>query len=133
ALSQQEYDAAVERLRTAEADVAQRRAELAEVRLSLSYTTVRAPISGRAGRAEVTEGALVSAGAGTLLTVIEQIDPIYANFSQSSSDVLALRKQIASGTVQAPALRQMTVRLVLEDGTAYRMPGRLNFVDMSFD
>jgi len=133
ALSQQEYDAAVARLRTADADVAQRRAELAEVRLSLGYTTVRAPISGRAGRAEVTEGALVSAGSGTLLTVIEQIDPIYANFSQSSSDVLALRKKIASGTVQAPALRQMTVRLVLEDGTAYRMPGRLNFVDMSFD
>jgi membrane fusion protein, multidrug efflux system len=133
ALSQQEYDAAVARLRTAEADVAQRRAELAEVRLSLGYTTVRAPISGRAGRAEVTEGALVSAGAGTLLTVIEQLDPIYANFSQSSSDVLALRAKISSGMVQAPAARQMTARLVLEDGTAYRMPGKLNFVDMSFD
>jgi membrane fusion protein (multidrug efflux system) len=133
ALSQQEYDAAVARLRTAEADVAQRRAELAAVRLSLGYTTVRAPISGRAGRAQVTEGALVSAGAGTLMTVIEQIDPIYANFAQSSSDVLALRKKIASGTVQAPAARQMTARLVLEDGTQYRMPGKLNFVDMSFD
>jgi len=133
ALSQQEYDAAVARLRTAEADVAQRRAELAAVRLSLGYTTVRAPISGRAGRAMVTEGALVSAGAGTLMTVIEQIDPIYANFAQSSSDVLSLRKKIASGTVQAPAARQMTARLVLEDGTEYRMPGKLNFVDMSFD
>src|SRR5215212_2826947 len=133
ALSQQEYDAAVARLRTAQADVAERRAELAEVRLSLGYTTVRAPISGRAGRAEVTEGALVSAGAGTLLTVIEQLDPIYANFSQSSSDGLALRKKISSGMVQAPAARQMTARLVLEDGTAYRMPGKLNFVDMSFD
>jgi membrane fusion protein, multidrug efflux system len=133
ALSQQEYDAAVARLRTAEADVAQRRAELAEARLSLGYTTVTAPISGRAGRAEVTEGALVSGNAGTLLTRIEQIDPIYANFSQSSSDVLALRNQIASGAVQAPAARQMTVRLVLEDGTEYRMPGKLNFVDMSFD
>jgi membrane fusion protein, multidrug efflux system len=133
ALSQQEYDAAVARLRTAEADVAQRRAELAAARLSLGYTTVRAPISGRAGRAMVTEGALVSAGAGTLMTVIEQIDPIYANFAQSSSDVLALRNKIASGTVQAPAARQMTARLVLEDGTQYRMPGKLNFVDMSFD
>ena len=133
ALSQQEYDAAVARLRTAEADVAQRRAELAAVRLSLGYTTVRAPISGRAGRAQVTEGALVSAGAGTLMTVIEQIDPIYANFAQSSSDVLALRNKIASGAVQAPAARQMTARLVLEDGSQYRMPGKLNFVDMSFD
>ena len=133
ALSQQEYDAAVARLRTAEADVAQRRAELAAARLSLGYTPVLAPISGRAGRAMVTEGALVSAGTGTLMTVIEQIDPIYANFAQSSSDVLALRKKIASGTVQAPAARQMTARLVLEDGTQYRMPGKLNFVDMSFD
>src|SRR5215218_1582277 len=133
ALSQQEYDAAVARLRTAEADVAASRAQMAEARLSLGYTTVTAPISGRAGRAEVTEGALVSGGAGTLLTRIEQIDPIYANFSQSSADVLTLRNQIASGALQAPATRQMTVRLVLEDGSAYRMPGRLNFVDMSFD
>jgi membrane fusion protein (multidrug efflux system) len=133
ALSQQEYDAAVARLRTADADAAQRRAELAAARLSLGYATVRAPISGRAGRAEVTEGALVSGNAGTLMTRIEQIDPIYANFSQSSSDVLALRKKIASGAMQAPAMRQMTARLVLEDGTAYRMPGRLNFVDLAFD
>ena len=102
ALSQQEYDAAVARLRTAEADVAQRRAELAAARLSLGYTTVTAPISGRAGRAEVTEGALVSGGAATLLTRIEQIDPIYANFSQSSSDVLALR---AAGSRRARSRR----------------------------
>lgn len=133
ALSQQEYDAAVARLRTAEADVAQRRAELAAARLSLGYTTVTAPISGRAGRAEVTEGALVSGGAATLLTRIEQIDPIYANFSQSSSDVLALRARIASGALTAPATRAVPVRLVLEDGTAYRTIGKLNFIDLAFD
>ena len=133
ALSQQEYDAAVARLRTAEADVAQRRAELAAARLSLGYTTVTAPISGRAGRAEVTEGALVSAGAGTLLTRIEQVDPIYANFSQSSSDVLALRNKISSGALKAPDSRNVPVRLVLEDGTPYRIIGKLNFVDLSFD
>ena len=133
ALSQQEYDAAEARLRTAEADVAQRRAELAAARLSLGYTTVTAPISGRAGRAEVTEGALVSAGAGTLLTRIEQVDPIYANFSQSSSDVLALRNRIASGALKAPDSRNVPVRLVLEDGAPYRTIGKLNFVDLSFD
>jgi membrane fusion protein (multidrug efflux system) len=133
ALSQQEYDAAVARLRTAEADVAQRRAELSAARLSLGYTTVTAPISGRAGRAEVTEGALVSGGAATLLTRIEQIDPIYANFSQSSSDVLALRARIASGALTAPATRAVPVRLVLEDGTPYRIIGKLNFVDLAFD
>jgi membrane fusion protein (multidrug efflux system) len=133
ALSQQEYDAAVARLSTAEADVAQRRAELAAARLSLGYTTVTAPISGRAGRAEVTEGALVSASAGTLLTRIEQLDPIYANFSQSSSDVLALRNKVASGALKAPDSRNVPVRLVLEDGTPYRIIGKLNFVDLSFD
>src|SRR5437764_2875185 len=77
ALSQQESDAATARLRTAQADVAQRRAEVAAVRLNLAYTTVTAPIDGRAGRAEVTEGALVSGAQGTLLTRIEQLDPIY--------------------------------------------------------
>ena len=133
ALSQQEYDAAVARLRTAEADVAASRAQVAAARLSLGYTTVTAPISGRAGRAEVTEGALVSGGAATLLTRIEQLDPIYANFSQSSSDVLALRNKIASGELQAPSGRDVPVRLVLEDGSTYRMPGKLNFVDLSFD
>ena len=133
ALSQQEYDAAVARLRTAQADVAQNRARLSAARLNLSYATVTAPIAGRAGRAEVTEGALVSAGSASLLTKIEQLDPIYANFSQSSSDVLALREKITEGTVQVPALRRVSVRLVLEDGSLYHLPGHLDFFDLSID
>ena len=131
ALSQQEYDAAVARLRTAQADVAQRRAEIAAARLNLGYTTVTAPISGRAGRAEVTEGALVKGGEGTLLTRIEQLDPIYANFSQSSADVLALRSRLSSG--KSSTLGKVPVRLVLEDGSEYRMPGYLDFFDLSID
>jgi membrane fusion protein (multidrug efflux system) len=133
ALSQQEYDAAIARLRTAQADVAQARAQVAAARLSLGYTTVTAPISGRAGRAMVTEGALVSGSGATLLTRIEQIDPIYANFSQSSADVLALRNRIATGALKVGELRQVPVHLVLEDGTTYRMPGTLDFVDLSID
>jgi membrane fusion protein (multidrug efflux system) len=133
ALSQQEYDAAVARLRTAQADVAQAHAQVAAARLSLGYTTVTAPISGRAGRAMVTEGALVSGSGATLLTRIEQIDPIYANFSQSSADVLALRNKLASGALKVRELRQVPVHLVLEDGTTYRMPGTLDFVDLSID
>ena len=133
ALSQQEYDAAVARLRTAQADVAQNRAQIAAARLNLGYTTVTAPISGRAGRAQVTEGALVSAASATLLTTIEQIDPIYANFSQSSADVLALRQQMKAGAIQAPALRSVPVHLLLEDGSAYRFTGHLDFVDLSLD
>jgi len=133
ALSQQEYDAAVARLRTAQADVAQAKAQIAAARLSLGYTTVTAPISGRAGRAMVTEGALVSGAGATLLTTIEQIDPIYANFSQSSSDLLALRSRIASGAIQVPAPNNVPVHLVLEDGSLYRLPGHLDFVAMSID
>src|SRR4051812_1298266 len=131
ALSQQEYDAAVARLRTAEADVAQTSAQIAAARLNLSYTTVTAPIAGRAGRAAVTEGALVSGSGATLLTTIEQLDPIYANFSQSSSDVLALRNKTSSGALKTTT--RVPVHLVLEDGTLYRMPGHLDFVDMSID
>ena len=133
ALSQQEYDAAQARLSTAQADVAASRAQLAAARLSLGYTTVTAPISGRAGRAEVTEGALVSGSAATLLTRIEQLDPIYANFSQSSSEVLALRGRLASGSQKSPALNKVPVRLVLEDGSTYRTPGHLDFFDLSID
>ncbi len=133
ALSQQEYDAAVARLRTAQADVAQAQAQIAAARLNLGYTTVTAPISGRAGRAMVTEGALVSGAGATLLTTIEQIDPIYANFSQSSSDLLALRNRIATGAIQVPAPNNVPVHLVLEDGSVYRLPGRLDFVAMNID
>lgn len=133
ALSQQEYDAAVARLRTAQADVAQAQAQIAAAKLNLGYTTVTAPISGRAGRAMVTEGALVSGAGATLLTTIEQIDPIYANFSQSSSDLLALRNRIASGAIQVPAPNNVPVHLVLEDGSVYGLPGRLDFVAMNID
>lgn len=133
ALSQQEYDAAIARLRTAEADVAQSRAQVAAARLNLGYTTVTAPISGRAGRAMVTEGALVSGAGATLLTTIEQVDPIYANFSQSSSDLLALRNRISSGAIQVPAPNNVPVHLVLEDGSDYRLPGHVDFVAMNID
>ena len=133
ALSQQEYDAAVARLRTAQADVAQNRAQISAARLNLGYTTVTAPISGRAGRAEVTEGALVSGSGATLLTRIEQLDPIYANFSQSSSELLALRGQVGSGAAKSATLGKVPVRLVLEDGTPYPVPGYLDFLDLSID
>jgi membrane fusion protein (multidrug efflux system) len=133
ALSQQEYDAAVARQRTAEADVAQARAQVEAARLSLGYTTVTAPISGRAGRAQVTEGALVNAGSATLLTTIEQIDPIFANFAQSSSELLALRRGVTSGALKVPALDRVVVRLVLEDGSVYGFDGHLDFLDLRID
>ncbi|GGE79885.1 efflux RND transporter periplasmic adaptor subunit [Sphingomonas prati] len=133
AISKQEYDAAVAQQRTGQADVANARAQADRARLTLNYTNVVAPISGRAGRAEVTEGALVSATGATLLTRIEQLDPIYVNFSQSSSDLMQLRRDIAAGLVKTPNLNKVQVSLALEDGTPYGPKGRLDFLDMSVD
>lgn len=133
AISKQEYDAAVARLRTAQADVAQMRAQLQSAQLSLGYTTVNAPIAGRAGRAQVTEGALVSASSATLLTTIEQLDPIYVNFSQSSADLLAIRREIAAGTIKVPEIGRIAVKLALEDDSEYPHAGHLNFLDLSID
>jgi len=131
AVSRQDYDAAVAQLRTAEADVAQARAQVQAARLTLGYTTVSAPIAGRAGRAQVTEGALVSAAAATLLTTIEQIDTVYVNFSQSNAELLAVRRDIRAGDLKVPTLDSVIVHIVLEDGTEYPHAGRLDFLDIS--
>ena len=133
AISKQEYDAALARLRTAEADVAQTRAQLDSAKLALSYTSVTAPIDGRAGRAQVTEGALVSAANATLLTTIEQLHPVYVNFSQSSSYLLSIRRQIAEGTLTVPQLGRVEVALSLEDGSTYPHKGHLDFLDLAID
>lgn len=133
AISKQEYDAAVARLRTAQADVAQTRAQLESAKLNLSYTRVTAPIAGQAGRAQVTEGALVSASAATLLTTIEQIDPVFVNFSQSSADLLRIGSEIARGRLKMPPFGRVAVQLILEDGTRYAEAGHLDFLAMSID
>lgn len=133
AIGKQEYDAAVAAQRTAEADVAQAQANLESARLNLGYATVTAPISGRARRAEVTEGALVSAGQGTLLTTIEQIDRVYVNFGQSSSDLMTIRRDLQSGKLRVPQFERVEVQLTLEDGSAYPVVGHLDFLDLSID
>ena len=133
AIGKQEYDAAVAAQRTAEADVQSAQANLDSARLSLGYATVTAPIGGRARRAEVTEGALVSAAQGTLLTTIEQIDRVYVNFGQSSSDLMAIRRDMESGRLQLPPTARTEVQLILEDGTPYPVVGHLDFFDLSID
>lgn len=133
AISKQEYDAAVARQGQAEADVLQARAQVEAARLNLGYATVTAPISGQARRAQVTEGALVSAPEGTLMTVIEQVDPVFVNFSQSSSELIAIRRDIASGDLKVPGIGRTKVELQLEDGSTFPQTGLLDFLDLSFD
>jgi membrane fusion protein, multidrug efflux system len=133
AISKQEYDAAVARLGQAEADVLQARAQVEAARLNLGYATVTAPIAGQARRAQVTEGALVSAAEGTLLTVIEQVDTVFVNFSQSSSELLSIRRDIASGELKVPGIGRTRVELQLEDGSTLPQTGILDFLDLSFD
>jgi membrane fusion protein (multidrug efflux system) len=134
AVSKQEYDNAVAAQKTAEADVGVSRAALTTARINLGYATVTAPISGRIGRALVTEGALVGQGDATQLAVIQQINPIYVNFTQSATDVLRLRQQMEAGQFKrASGPNAASVRVVLEDGSEYPQAGRLLFSDLTVD
>jgi membrane fusion protein, multidrug efflux system len=130
AISKQEYDQAVAAKSQSDADVAAAQAAVAQAEISLSYAKVTAPISGRAGRALVTEGALVGSGQATPLTTIEQYDPIWANFSQASADFLNLREAMKAGQA-TPS--KAPVRLVLENGQEYKHPGKLLFNDLAVD
>ena len=133
AISSQEYDAALASAREAEANVAQIHAQLEAASLQLNYTTVRAPIAGRAGRAEVTEGALVSQAEGTLMTRIEQTAPVYVNFAQSARQLLELRRAISAGEVVLDGNDRVEVRLTFTDGSEYPIPGYINFLALSVD
>lgn len=133
AVSAQEFDAALSDQRQGDAGVADARAALSRAQLQLGYTVIRAPIAGRVGRAEVTEGALVSGASATLMTRIDQLAPVYAVFTQSSAEFLALLRQQKSGAVKVPALSGIAVRLILEDGSDYGIAGRLDFADQSVD
>lgn len=133
AISGQEYDAALAASREAQANVAQIRAQLEASSLQLGYTTVRAPISGRVGRAEVTEGALVSQPEGTLMTRIEQISTVYVSFAQAASEVIRIRRAIAAGEIDLDENDQVEVRLTFSDGTEYPVPGYIDFLAFSVD
>jgi membrane fusion protein (multidrug efflux system) len=133
AVSQQEYDNAVASEGTAEAAVASGNAAVASARINLGYTTVASPISGRTGISLVTEGAYVQASQATLMTTVQQIDPIYVDLTQSSVQGLRLRRDVANGKVRLTGLNQAKVRLFLEDGSEYRESGALQTTDITVD
>ena len=134
AISKQEFANAVAAQKQAEADVAVGKANVQTASINLGYASVTAPISGRIGRALVTEGALVGQGEATQLAVIQQINPLYVNFTQSASEVMKLRTAMDSGQFKrASGADAASVRIVLEDGTEYSRPGRLLFSDLTVD
>lgn len=132
-ISTQDLDDANAKAATSRAAVAQARAAVESAQLDLSYARVTAPIDGRAGRALVTEGALVGQGAATELTTIEQIDPIYVNFSQPMPVVQQMRAEQASGRVAMNADGSVRVTLALPDGSVHPEAGKLDFSDLAVD
>ena len=133
AISQQEYDDANAAALQSEAEVLVANAAAETAALDLGYAKVTAPISGHIGKALVTEGAFVSASEATQLAVIQQVDPIYVNFTQASADVLKLRRALEAGKLHSVAPDAAKVSLQLEDGSIYAHTGKLLFSDISVD
>ncbi len=133
AISKQANDDAQAAWRLADADVAVARAAVAKARIDLDYTRVSAPISGRIGRSMVTAGALVTANQATPLATIQQLDPIYVDVTQTSTDLLRLRRELAAGRLQRSGTASVPVRLVLEDGSVYGKEGKLAFSEVAVD
>lgn len=119
--------------RTSRAAVQAARAQVQTARINLGYATVRAPIAGRAGKQQVTEGALVGQGSATLLTTVRQIDPIYVNFDLPVGELQQLRADQARGSATLSGTRDATVQLKLPDGSTYPQPGALDFAGAAVD
>jgi len=133
AVSKQEFETAEAAQLEAAADVAAAKAALDVARINLGYTTVTAPIAGRSSVSAVTQGAYVQGGAATLMTTIQQIDPMYVDLQQSSSEGLALRREIAAGRVRMEGTDAAKVSLQLEDGSTYTRSGTLAFSGVTVD
>lgn len=126
AVSRQEYDNAL-------ASTLEAQSALQTAQINLRYTRVMAPISGRIGRSNVTEGALVTSGQADAMATIQQLDPIYVDVTQSSAEMLKLRSDLASGKLQKAGDNAATVKLTLEDGSQYAQEGKLEFSEVSVD
>ncbi len=133
AVSRQDYDDTVAALKQAEAEIEVGKAAVESARINLDYTRVTAPISGSIGRSLVTVGALATAGQGSPLATIQQIDPVYVDVTQSSASLLRLQQSMESGTLKRDRSNRARVRLNLEDGTPYPLEGALQFQDITVD
>jgi len=132
-ISRQDYDNALAAFQAAQADVAAANAAVQTAAINLGYTDVTSPISGRIGLSQVTEGAYVQAGAATLLATVQQLDPLYVDLTQSSTEAFNLRRALATGRLQNTAPGNTPVKLVLDDGSEYSREGALQFSDITVD
>jgi membrane fusion protein, multidrug efflux system len=133
AVSQQDYDDAAAAMEQARAEIEYWKTAVEAARINLGYTRVTAPISGRIGRSSVTDGALVTAYQPTSLATIQQLDPIYVDVTQSSAELLRLRRHLETGQLSADGENGRKVRILLEDGTPYPLEGILQFRDITVD
>ncbi len=133
AVSKQANDEAAAALKQAQAEVSAARATLERARIDLAYTRVTSPISGRIGRSTVTPGALVTANQAEALATVQQLDPIHVDLTQSSAELLRMKRDFAAGTLRRAGENGVPVQLVLEDGSLYGREGKLAFSEVTVD
>ena len=133
AVSQQDYDDGAAALRQTEADIRYWKATVETARINLAYTSVTAPISGRIGRSNVTEGTLATAQQSTVLATIQRLDPVFVDVTQSTAAVLRLQRRLDEGKIHRHDMNVNDVQLILEDRTKYPLEGTLKFRDVSVD
>jgi len=131
AISKQDYDDAQANQRTFDADVLSGKAAVQSARINLDYTKVTSPVSGRIGISQVTEGAYVQAANATLLATVQQLDKVYVDVTQASSELLRLKRELASGRLKADASGKAQVKLIHEDNTIYPEEGSLEVSDVT--
>jgi membrane fusion protein (multidrug efflux system) len=133
AVSQQDYDDTSAALKQTQADIQYGKATLETARINLKYTIIIAPISGRIGKSNVTEGSLVTAQQPAALATIQKLDPMYVDVPQSTTEVLRLRRGLKEGRLDQSGADQKKVQLIMEDGTTYPLAGTLQFRDVTVD
>ncbi len=133
AISTQDHDDAQASLKQQQAEIASAQAQLDAARINLAYTEIKAPIAGRIGKSAVTEGALVTAEQSTALASIQQLNPLYVDMRQSTTELLRLKRSLADGTLVTVADDKAAIQLLLEDGSTYDQQGLLQFADVTVD